>query len=280
MGIDLNSVGTMVGPVVQPYDWRDVALYAIGLGAGTEDLDYLLDDPGTKVVPTFGVIPAFEPVSRALEIVGGNMVKLLHSGEKTELIRPFPPEGEMRTTVEIKGIWDMKIGALTHIESETEVGGEVVTRTTWQLLLRGEGGFKGPRPPKLLRVVPPEDKEPTFRAEVPTSRNQALLYRLNGDVNPIHARPEVAKEAGFDRPILHGLCSYGIAARAALKALAGDDPARFHAFEARFAKPVMPGDTLVVEGWTFEEGAKAAITVTVKETGEKAISNALFEFKS
>ncbi|MCP4676841.1 MAG: MaoC family protein [Deltaproteobacteria bacterium] len=279
MGIDLSSVGTVVGPVVQSYNWRDVALYAIGIGAGTEDLDYLLDDPGTKVVPTFGVIPAFEPIFEALKKMGGNLVTLLHSGERTELIRPFPPEGEMHTTVEIKGIWDMKIGALTFIESETVIDGEPVARTTWQLLLRGEGGFKGERPPKLLRVTPPGDEEPAFQIEVPTSRNQALLYRLNGDINPIHARPEAAEKAGFDRPILHGLCSYGIAARVALKALAGDDPARFHAFEARFAKVVMPGDTLVVEGWTLEKEGNAAITVTVKETGQKAISNALFEFR-
>ena len=105
------------------------------------------------------------------------------------------------------------------------------------------------------------------------------MYRLSGDVNPIHSRPDVARAAGFDRPILHGLCTYGVAARAALLALAGDDPARFQAFEARFAKVVLPGDTLVVEGWRLEEPGRAAITVTVKESGDVAIANALFSFR-
>jgi acyl dehydratase len=278
MPIDLSKAGAVIGPAKFTYNWRDAALYAIGLGAGTEDLDYLLDDPPPKVLPTYSVVPAFGPVFDALKLTGGNLVALLHSGERTELIKPFPPQGEAKTTAKVGGIWDMKIGALVFIETETEVEGEITAKTTWQLLLRGQGGFGGERPPKLLRTKPPEGKEPAFRTEVPTATNQALLYRLNGDINPIHARPEVALEAGFDRPILHGLCSYGIAARAALKELAGDDPARFRAFEARFAKVVMPGDTLIVEGWTLEEPGQAALTVTIKESGEKAVANALFEY--
>jgi acyl dehydratase len=206
------------------------------------------------------------------------MVTLLHSAQRTELLRPFPAEGKMSTTAVIKGIWDMKIGALVAMETVTSVNGEETTKTAWQLLIRGEGGFGGPRPPKLLRTKPPVEAESLFTVEVPTSVNQALLYRLNGDVNPIHSHPAVAKEAGFDRPILHGLCFYGIAARVALKALAGDEPARFKALEARFAKVVMPGDTLVVEGFSLGTPGRAALTVTVKESGEKAIANAEFQY--
>ncbi len=278
MPVDLNCVGQKIGPIVTSYDWRDTALYAIGLSAGTADLGYLLDDPPPKVLPTFGVVPSFTPVFKALRRTGGNLVTLLHSAQRTELLRPFPPAGEMRTEVTIEGIWDMKIGALAAIASETSVNGEPTARTVWQLLLRGEGGFGGGRPPKLLRTKPPEGA-PAFEVDVATADNQALLYRLNGDVNPIHSHPEVAREAGFDRPILHGLCFYGIAARVALKTLAGDDPARFRTFEARFAKVVMPGDTLTVAGWPLETPGEAAITVTVKETGEKAIANALFRYE-
>jgi acyl dehydratase len=122
----------------------------------------------------------------------------------------------MSTAVRIKGIWDMKIGALVSVESNTAVNGIDTARTEWQLLMRGEGGFGGDRPPGLLRTKPPADIEPAARVEVPTALNQALLYRLNGDINPIHSHPETAKAAGFDRPILHGLCFYGIAARVAL----------------------------------------------------------------
>ncbi len=276
--IDFSSVGLSVGPVLQRYDWRDVALYALALGAGTEDLTFVLDNPPPKVLPTFGVLPAFVPVFQAMSRTGADLVQLLHSGQRTELVKPFPAAGEMATTARIEGIWDMKIGALCNVSTETCVDGELCAKTSWQLLLRGEGGFKGDRPPALLRTKPPEDKAPDFAVEVPTSRNQALLYRLTGDVNPIHSHPEVAKQAGFDRPILHGLCSYGVAGRIALRELAGNDPSRFIALDARFTKVVMPGDTLLVEGWKLEPG-KAAITVTVKESGDKAIANCLFEHR-
>jgi acyl dehydratase len=278
MTIDLSRVGAESAPVSLSYDWRDVALYAIGLGAGTADLDYLLEDPPPKVLPTFGVIPAFGPVFDLLGTTGGNLVTLLHSAQRTELVKPFPASGTMRTQARLRGIWDMKIGALMIIDTETDVDGEPTARTSWQLLLRGEGGFGGERPPALLRVKPPRDREPDFSVEVPTAENQALLYRLSGDINPIHARPEVAAEAGFDRPILHGLCFYGMAGRVALRELAGDDPGRFRALEARFAKVVLPGDTLIVQGYALDEPGRAALTVTVAQSGEVAITNCLFEF--
>jgi acyl dehydratase len=169
------------------------------------------------------------------------------------------------------------VGALAVVDTETELNGELACRTSWQLLLRGAGGFGGERPPQGLRTKPPKEQAPDFEITVPTRRDQALLYRLTGDINPIHANPEVAKQAGFDRPILHGLCTYGVAARIALKAIAGDEPARFKAFEARFAKVVMPGDTLIVRGYKLDAG-RAAITVTIEESGEQAIANAQFDY--
>jgi acyl dehydratase len=206
------------------------------------------------------------------------LVQLLHTSQRTELVKPWPAQGTMQTYATIRGIWDMKVGALLIVDTETSVNGELTTRTSWQLLLRGAGGFGGERPPGGLRTRPPKGQQPDFEAEVPTLRSQALLYRLTGDVNPIHSHPEVAKQAGFDRPILHGLCTYGIGARLALKHLAGDQPARFKAFEAKFSKVVMPGDTLIVRGYRLEEAGQAAVTVTVKESGEDAIANALFEY--
>lgn len=278
MALNLESAGTEVGPFEQAYTWKDVALYALAVGAGTADLDYLLD-PTPKVLPTWGVIPAFEPVFAALEKTGGDLVQLLHSAQRTELVKPFPPEGVMSTTAKIEGIWDMKVGAIVIIETRTSVAGELHAITHWSLLLRGAGGFKGPRPPAQLRTRAPKDTEPAFRVEVPTAPSQALLYRLTGDVNPIHARPEVAKEAGFEGPILHGLCSYGVAARVGLKELAGDDPARFKVLEARFSKVVMPGDTLIVEGYPLEQAGQAALTVTVKESGEPVISHMRLDYQ-
>jgi acyl dehydratase len=277
MAIDLSSVGRRVASPPKRYDWRDVALYALALGAGENDLPFLLN-PLPKVLPTYGVLPAFEPMFEAAKATGADLVQLLHTAQRTELIRPWPAEGEMQTYATIRGCWDMKVGALLIVDTETEVNGELATRTSWQLLLRGAGGFGGERPPGGLRTRAPKDKAPDFEAEVPTARNQALLYRLTGDVNPIHSHPEVAKLAGFDRPILHGLCSYGIAGRMALKHLAGDEPARFKALETKFSKVVMPGDTLIVRGYRLETPGTAAVTVTVKESGEDAIANGLFEF--
>lgn len=277
MALDLGTVGLRVEPVTQRYDWHDVALYALAVGAGTDDLDYLLD-PAPRVLPTWGVIPAFEPVVAAVRRTGGDLVQLLHTAQRTELARPFPSQGEMRTGARIAGIWDMKIGAAIQVDTETEVDGALACRTTWQLLIRGEGGFGGERPPTGLRTKPPKETPPAFEVTVATAPTQALLYRLTGDINPIHARPDVAKAAGFERPLLHGLCTYGIGARVALAALAGNDPARFKAFETRFSKPVMPGDSLVVRGWPLETTGQAAITVTVAHSGEQAIANALFEY--
>jgi acyl dehydratase len=278
MAVDLSCVGHRVGPIVTSYDWRDVALYALALGAGENDLAFVLDNPAPKVLPTFAVLPSIAPMFQAGQRTGADLVQLLHTAQRTELIKPFPAQGEMSTTATIRGVWDMKIGALLIVDTETAIDGELSARTSWQLLLRGEGGFGGERPPGGLRARPPKGAAPAFEAEVPTSRSQALLYRLTGDVNPIHSHPEVAKLAGFDRPILHGLCTYGIGGRLALKHLAGDDPARFKSFEAKFSKVVMPGDTLIVRGYTLDEPGQAAVTVSVKESGEDAIASAIFHY--
>lgn len=275
--LNLHAVGVKVGPFEQAFTWRDVSLYALSVGAGAADLKYLLD-PTPSVLPTWGVIPAFQPVFAALEQTGGDLVQLLHSGQRTELVKPFPAEGVMSTTAEVLGIWDMRVGALLQIETRTSVAGELHARTVWSLLIRGAGNFESARPPSLLRTKPPKDAEPTYTQHWTTLPTQALLYRLTGDVNPIHARPEVAQAAGFERPILHGLCSYGYAARVALKQLAGDDPKRFKAFDARFTAPVLPGHTLITSAYVIEPG-KAAVTVSVEETGELAIANALFEYE-
>lgn len=278
MAIDFKCVGQSVAPISKRYDWRDVALYALALSAGEDDLQYVLDNPPPKVLPTYGVIPAIAPMFEAAKLTGANLVQLLHTSQRTELVRPWPAEGEMRTQASVRGVWDMKVGALLIVDTTTEVNGELAAKTSWQLLLRGEGGFGGERPPAGLRTRAPKDKAPDFEVEVPTSRSQALLYRLTGDVNPIHSHPEVAKQAGFERPILHGLCTYGIAGRMALKHLAGDEPGRFKALETKFSKVVMPGDTLIVRGYRLETPGQAAVTVTVKESGEEAITNGLFEF--
>ena len=277
MALNLGAVGQTVGPFDHAYGWKDVALYALALGAGPSQLPFLLE-PSPRVLPTFAVIPAFEPVFAALRLTGGDLLKLLHTAQRVEQLKPFPAESVVHTTAQIQGIWDMRIGAVINVETRSSIGGELHARTLWSLLIQGETGFPSERPPAGLRTKPPKDASPEFAEVWATQPSQALLYRLTGDLNPIHARPEVAQSAGLPSPILHGLCSYGFAARVALAQLAGGDPARFRSFEARFSKPVLPGQTLVVEGYPLAPGS-AAVTVRVQETSELAIGNALFEYE-
>lgn len=277
MVMNLASVGESLGPFQHAYSWKDAALYALALGAGPDESAFLLE-PAPSVLPTFAVIPAFEPVFAALNLTGGDLLKLLHTAQRTELIKPLPAEGTASTTAHVQGIWDMRIGALVNIETRTSMGPELHARTLWSLLIQGEGNFASERPPASLRTKPPKDALADFSVEWSTNPAQALLYRLTGDLNPIHARPEVAREAGLPGPILHGLCSYGFAARVALRELCGSDPGRMRAFEARFSKPVLPGQKLLVEGYRLTPGS-AAITVRVQDTGELAIANALFEYE-
>lgn len=277
MALNLGAVGQTFGPFEHPYAWKDVALYALALGAGPSELPFVLE-PSPLVLPTFAVIPAFEPVFAALHVIGGDLLKLLHTAQKVEQLKPFPPEAVLQTTAEVKGIWDMRIGAIINIETRTAISGELHARTLWSLLIQGETGFPSERPPAGLRTKPPKEARPDFSRSFATSSAQALLYRLTGDLNPIHARPEAATAAGLPGPILHGLCTYGFAARAALGELAGGDPRRFRSFDARFSRPVLPGQTLVAEGYLLAPGS-AAITVRVDQAPELVIGNALFEFE-
>jgi acyl dehydratase len=277
MALNLSAIGQTFGPFEHPYGWKDVALYALALGAGPAELPFLLE-PSPLVLPTFAVIPAFEPVFAALHAMGGDLLKLLHTAQKVEQLRPFPPEAVLSTTAEVQGIWDMRIGALINIETRTSIRGELYARTLWSLLIQGETGFPSERPPLGLRTKPPKDVAPTFTRTFATSSAQALLYRLTGDLNPIHARPEVAQAAGLTAPILHGLCTYGFAARAALSEFAAGEPRRFRSFEARFSRPVLPGQTLEAEGYLLKPGS-AAIIVRVQAAPELVIGNAQFDFE-
>jgi len=277
MPLNLGAIGKTVGPFEHTYDWDDIVLYNLALGTPAAQLDYLLD-PEPKVLPTWGVIPATLPVFAVLELAGGSLTRLLHSAQLTEQLRPLPPRGTVSTSATLLGIWDMRIGALLQVETRSSIRDELYARTVWTCLIAGEGNFQSERAPALLRTKPPKDAAPDFSTSWITLPTQALLYRLTGDLNPIHARPEAAREGGLEQPILHGLCTYGFAARAALASLCGGDPRRFRSLEARFTKPVLPGQTLKASGYVLAPG-EAALTVQVEETGELAIANALFRYE-
>jgi acyl dehydratase len=279
MPFDLSIVGKTSEAVRHSYTWKDTVLYALGVGAKVSELDYLYEGRGPKVLPSFAVVPSFQPMFDLLAKTGGDFASVVHGAQKVTLHKPFAPAATLLTTARVKGLYDLRKFAIAHVETETKDDkGEPVADTMWTIIFRGDGGFGGDPPPRERGgehgIELPKGKEADFRVEEPTSKEQALLYRLAGDLNPLHADPEFAKRVGFEQgPILHGLCTYGYMVRHVAEAVCGGDAQRLTAFEASFKKPVWPGDTLVTEGWTVAPG-KIAITVSVKERSEVVIGGA------
>jgi acyl dehydratase len=276
MPLDLSLVGKPSAPSVWEYTWKDTALYALGVGAKRDELDYLYEGRGPRVLPSFAVVSKFQPMLDLLASLGGNLAMIVHGGERVVVHGPLASAGKLRTTATVRGIYDMKRLAQVLVDTRAEdSSGKLVAETTSAILFRGEGGFGGDPPPKEAAPVErPRDVPPTFSVEEATSPEQALLYRLSGDLNPLHADPQFAQAVGFERgPILHGLCSFGFMVRHVARAACGGDATRVRSFEAQFRRPVWPGDTLVTEGWLVRPDA-VALQVRVKERDEVVISGA------
>lgn len=269
MAIKLDLVGKKSAPVPFQYTWKDCVLYALGVGAKNEELDFLYEVRGPKVLPTFAVVPSFTSMLSVAGDLGANPMMILHGEQKIVLHRPIPPGGRLSTVSEVQGIYDKGKGALVVVEARTQdEQGQPVFDNVFSIFVRGEGGFGGDRGPEAPKVEPPAGAAPDFEVVEATTREQALLYRLSGDINPLHADPAMAKVGGFDRPILHGLCTFGFAGRAILARVCGGDSARLRSFGARFAGVVFPGDTLTTRGWrvgTAGQGERYVLTVTTQD---------------
>jgi acyl dehydratase len=273
MAFNQSAVGKSFGPYEFAYDWKRTALYALACGSDLDELDLLLETNGPKVLPTFSVVVVREPLIEAINALGGNYLTLVHGAQRCVAHRAVPPEAKLKTTVTIKGLYDKQKAALAIYESKTiDEKNEPVFDTEWQIFYRGEGGFGGDRGPESPSYNPPEGKAADVRFEMKTQPTQAMLYRIaSGDLNPIHANPQVAQIAGFDRPILHGLCTFGHASRAAVNGLCDKDPTRLLSFEGRFSKPVFPGETIITEIWKMKPG-EAYYTSKLKERDETVIT--------
>ncbi len=289
--IDVDqALGYKYPELVHSYDERDVALYALGVGAAkdpTDDKDlqlvYEMAGKGMKVLPSFGVIPAinmvFNQAKAGVTAPGLNfgLDRILHGEQYTEVKRPLPTKGKVSTKATISQIYDKGKGAVivTDFVTYDEHGDELI-RNQLSTFVRGAGGWGGERGPSADVNVPP-DRAPDVTVEDKTSDNQALLYRLSGDWNPLHADPAFAKAFGFARPILHGLCSFGYATRHVARAFAPDgNPDYVKSIKVRFAATVIPGETLVTEMWK-ESDQRIIFRTKVKERGETVISNAAIE---
>ncbi len=260
MALDLSQVGKTSAVHEHRYDWRSQATYALGIGAKKKDLAYLYEqtEGGMKVFPTYVVVPAFEPVVELLGAAGVEMAKVVHGGQKVVAHAPLPAEGQLDTVAKLEGIYDLKRFATAILTTESRVNGELVGSTEWMIIVRDEGGFKGPRPPKSPKPSIPKDAEPDWTVEEATSPEQALLYRISGDINPLHADPVFAERVGFPQgPILHGLCTFGFVARSVVNACLDGDGSRLKSLSAQFRKPVWPGDDIVTRGFNLGDGTVA-----------------------
>ena len=266
------------------YDPDDVILYHLGIGAGVPptdpgELEYTYEK-NLKVLPSFGVIPVFSAMGGAMGGVPGlefNPAMLLHGEQDIELHRPLPPAAKLESQPRIAGIYDKGKAALVVIEVVSrEAGGEPLFTNRFSLFLRGEGGFGGESGPKAGNQPP--EREPDGVVESPTLPQQALLYRLCGDKNPLHADPEFAKMGGFDRPILHGLCSFGIVCKAVVDDALGGAVQQVARYQARFAGVFFPGETMQTRWW--REGDRILIAAGSKERGAPVISNAAIHLRS
>lgn len=253
MALDPTAVGATSTPRSVTWTPKDCALYALGVGAGTDELPFTTDntrDVPPRMLPTMPVVLGVD--MSVLKTAGEiDWLRLVHAEQSVELLAPLPAAGTGTATTRLAELWDKGSAALLVAETElTGEDGRLLSRSRASLFVKGAGGFGGERGPSSSPDVP--DGPPDATVSYATRADQALLYRLSGDRNPLHSDPAFAARAGFERPILHGLCTYGFTGRAVLQSAAGGDPDLVRSMSARFASPVYPGDVLQVDLWRTE----------------------------
>ncbi|MYW64547.1 3-alpha,7-alpha,12-alpha-trihydroxy-5-beta-cholest-24-enoyl-CoA hydratase [Streptomyces sp. SID8379] len=256
------------------WDHKDIQLYHLGLGAGIPATDP--DELRYTLESKLHVLPSFATVAGAgMGVVGGlsspgidvNLAHVLHGSQSIELHRPIPVKGSATTTSRVAAVYDKTKAAVLVLRTEvTDEEGPLWTSDA-QIFVRGEGGFGGERGPSERLEVPA--REPDRTVDRPIREDQALLYRLSGDWNPLHADPEFAKLAGFDKPILHGLCSYGMTLKTVVDTCLGGDVSRITRYGTRFAGVVFPGETLRVRMW--QGPGRIQVTVSAVERDEAPV---------
>jgi acyl dehydratase len=272
-----KALGAQLGEGKYTWNKDQVILYHLGVGAGVPptdrgELEYTYEK-NLKVLPSYGVIPVFGALGGLGNTPGlsFNFAMLLHGEQDIEVHQPIPTEATVTSSGQIAGIYDKGKAALVVLEVKTkDEAGKALFTNRFSLFLRGEGGFGGESGPKAGNEAP--TRAPDGVIASPTLPQQALIYRLSGDKNPLHADPDFAKMGGFDKPIIHGLCSYGVVCKAIVDKVLGGDVTKVARYQARFAGVGFPGETYLTSYW--KDGDKILIQAKSKERDAIVISNA------
>ncbi len=277
MPINPQAVGAKGQPKSRSWTSKDALLYAVGVGAGTDELPFTTEntkETPQRVLPTFAVIIGGGGIP--MDQVGSfNPALMVHGEQGIELLDEIPADGELESVGECTAIWDKGSAAVLEFSSTSinKANGKPLLKTRTSLFCRGEGGWGGERGPNDKVVFP--DRQADHQVVYATREDQALTYRLSGDRNPLHSDPSFAAMGGFDKPILHGLCTWGFTGRALLHALCDSDPARFKSMNSRFSKPVIPGDVLTISMWV---DGNQALFRTENQHGDTVIDQGVFTF--
>jgi acyl dehydratase len=278
MALDYDTLMSKVETDLRfSYTDADSMLYALSVGMGQDPVDmrelpYVYEQGASlKTVPTLAtvLVPEMFPVG-----LGWDYNQILHSEQRLRLYRPLPPAADLLINKRVVDAFDRgpKLGALILLEAEGRLASDdtVIFTMGCTIVARGDGGFGGPRG----KGIPPHRaprREPDLSCDITTRPDQALLYRLTGDRNPLHADPARARAVGFDRPILHGLCTFGVACKAVLQTICDYDYTLIEEFDARFSAPVLPGDTITTDMW--QDGNIVSFSCSVKERDAIVLRN-------
>jgi acyl dehydratase len=285
MPIDPSKLLTLEIPDTrQSYGWRECVTYALGVGFGLDPLDErqlrFVDETKLKAVPTMANVLAYPGFWIRDLSTGINWVRAVHGEQAMRVHRPLSANADVVRKTRVVDIVDKGPGrgALLYVEGNITDAktGERIATLLQTVFCRGDGGFGGSATASHVPHPVPE-RVPDLSLDMPTHAQLALIYRLSGDRNPLHADPAVARKAGYERPILHGLATYGVACHALMAALCNYEPDRVLALEGRFSTPVFPGETITVDIWR-ESAGRAAFRARVAARDALVLANGRFDY--
>jgi acyl dehydratase len=279
------------GEVRQAYSRRDTILYALGIGLGAEPLDAghlrFVYGPELQALPTMAAVLAMPRSAWSNPLVGANYLKLVHGEQHLRLVKPLPVEATARARDQVVSLTDLGAAkgaiATTARQIFDDESGELLAEATSVLFLRGDGGFSeraGVSDPRPTALPAPPGRAPDIQIELASLPQAALIYRLSGDYNPLHADPEIARAAGFPRPILHGLCSFGMAAHAVLRTCCEYQANRIRSIAVRFTAPVFPGETLRFCIWRGDPKTTLHFRASVDSREKVVLDHGMVELDS